>query len=188
MRINQVKKCRKSPGTCVVCGKVIETGSAYKWVQEYRGAKRSAHSACPFRMSHTTSGRLAEVYAAQEGAQDALEDAKRRSPTINASLEDCRDVLESLRDEVQSISEEYQEAADAIGENFDGSEQHQELEEKVSDLEQWIDDIGNVIDESADDSFDEEDDERATDRLIRRGHWLDERRDAADTVITECPL
>ena len=187
MRINHVKKSRKAQGNCVVCGEPIDAGSAYKYVQEYRGPKRSAHEDCSFRSSHTTSGRLAEVYAAQESAQDELHDMVKATKTGVVSIENLTAVLENLRDEVQRLGEEYQEAADAIGEHFDGSEQHQELEDAASELEDWASNIDDLISELGDGPEDD-DDETAEQRLQRRVEWVEEMNERTEIITTECPL
>lgn len=187
MKIHQVQKARKSPGSCCVCHRPIEIGAAYKWVQEYRGVKRSAHADCKFRSSHLATGRLSEVYAAQESAQDELADVER------GDAEALRNCLETLRDEVQRLADEYQESADSIGEHFEGSEQHQELEDHASELEDWysnLDDAVSELDEFDDEDPDREDPENETDeeREERRLVWFDERLERAETLLGECPL
>ncbi len=183
MRINTVKKSRKSPGSCCRCGRVIEKGEGYRWVQAYRGAKRCFCNDCELRASDTTSGRLGEVYAAQEGAHDSL------AAWDGETVEDLSTLLETLNEELERLRDEYQEAAEAIGEHFEGSDQHSELEEAADGLDGWcsqVDDLISELSEGFDE--DEEDEETEDERTARRANWLEEKRDAVENVINDCPL
>jgi hypothetical protein len=186
MRINTVKKSRKSPGSCCRCGRSIEKGEGYKWVQAYRGPKRCFCTGCELRASDTTTGRLSEVYAAQEAAYDAVAANRASDGTITReALSDC---LMTLRDEIQRIGEEYQEAADAVGEHFDGSEQHQELENAAGELDTWASQIDDAISELEEDFPEDDDGESAEEQAERFIEWHDDICNRSEEVINDCPL
>jgi hypothetical protein len=180
MRINTVNKSRKSPGRCCRCGRTIEAGEGYKWVQAYRSAKRCFCLGCELRASDTTSGRLGEVYAAQEGAQDSL------AEWDGQSIDDLRSLLETLQEELERIRDDYQEAADNMGEHFEGSEQHTELESASEQLDDWASQVADCISELDDEDEDEEASEE--ERVEQRTKWLEERREAAENVINDNPI
>jgi len=180
MRVHVVNKSRKSPGKCNRCGRRIEAGEGYKWVQPYRGAKRCYCTSCQLRASDTTTGRLGEVYAAQEGAQDSLADWDGQN------VDDLRSLLETLNEELERLRDEYQEAADNMAEHFEGSEPHTELESASEQLDDWASQVADCISELDD----EDEDEEATEeeRVEQHAKWLEERREAAENVINDNPI
>lgn len=205
----------QKPLRCEACGNPIEIGMSYKWVapRAHRGAtghKRNRHVNCPaWKQSELTSSQhLATIYAAQEGAEDAL-----ASVTID-TVEDAEGVLETLReiagdfaDQVREASQSYEESAQNIEDGF-GHETYQseELREKSESIEGWADEAADV---SLTD-FDENDnlcsecsmvleDEQHTDEKNEDYHefvsdddvlqdWLQEQIDAVTDVINDNPL
>jgi hypothetical protein len=186
MRVNTVKKSRKSPGKCQRCGRTIEKGEGYRWVQEYRGAKRCFCNDCELRASDTTSGRLGQVYAAMESGYDAL---NSWAVDENRDADGLRDAVQCLNEQLEELRDEYQEAAEAIEENFPGSDQACQLEESASGMDDWCSQIADVVSE-LEDGFDEDEDEDETDaqRDKRREQWLEEKLDDAQRALDECPL
>lgn len=137
-RTTHVKAARKDQGTCESCGKPIEAGMSYKWVQPRafrgaRGTKRVRHEDCPsWRPSELSSSKMAAVMAAQESFDD--EDF--------ASAEDIVSGVESVAETVREVAEEYRESAQNIEDGFQHETyQSQELNEKADELEGWADEL-----------------------------------------------
>lgn len=144
-RVNSVKKARKAQGRCGRCGKEIGVGDAYLWIKPRYGGKRirCMETACRFRASDLTGGKMSGVYAAMESAEDALAGGAE-------SIDDLKEIAGTAAEDIRAVAEEYRESAEAISEHFEGSSTAEECEEKADELEGWVDEI-----ESALDDFDE---------------------------------
>jgi predicted RNA-binding Zn-ribbon protein involved in translation (DUF1610 family) len=203
MRVNTVKKARKDQGTCPSCGKAIKAGDAYKWAKGRYTAKKIRCESCAFRQSDlTSSDKLSQVYAAQEGAEDAMAEWAGEEGEAQA-------IMENLAEAVREVANEYQESADNIHEHFSESEKADECEERSQELEQWADECEQVGEEAefdADDiDFDEDDvdvedcenDDERKERIEKareekveeaRTEWKDNLESAMSDAIGSCPV
>ncbi len=135
-KITIVPKSAKDQGTCGRCGDPLPKGCAYRHATPgFRGRKikRCMKPECGFRQSELTTSKMAEVYAAQEDAEDNLNPA--------TCLEDIRQALDECADRCEEVANEYREAAEAMG----GA--GTEMEDKADEIESWCDELR---------SFDEE--------------------------------
>lgn len=148
-RVTHVKKAQKAQGTCEVCHAPIEVGQPYKWCKprSHRGAigyKRKRHEGCrSWRPSETTSsGALAEVYAAQEAAEDALAAWDRET------WQDLADILDNLAEGLRAGAEVWRESASNIEAGFGhATSMSEELEGRADDLESQADDLDLNVEE-----------------------------------------
>jgi hypothetical protein len=131
MRVNTVKKCRKAQGTCG-CGKEIKKGDAYKWAQGRYGPRMVKCDNCGFRPSELCGGKLSEVYAAQEEAEDSL-----GNWAPEGGKEGLEELCTALAERLNEIADEYQESCDNIRDTFTDSPTADECEEKADQLRDW---------------------------------------------------
>lgn len=131
--------------TCEKCREAILKGESYI---SYKVGFRSRYvhrrhdlPGCRPRPSERESSKLADVYAAQESAQDALDSLDSN----NASIEE----LESIRDEfaqaIRDVAEEYSEAST----DDNGTVFNVDAEDRAYTLESAADEIENVDLESS---------------------------------------
>jgi len=176
---------------CGKCGKEIEPGMAYRWVQPksgpYGGTKRYICLDCPtWRQSELSSSKMAGVYAAQEQCDDDLYNCGDTS-----DLESLRD---DLADQVEAVADEYDESAQNMVDGF-GHEtsMSDELVEKAESLRSWAEDIRSVYFEE----FSEDDVESVPDATESdheddveqaRDEWLNEQRELLSDEMGNCPV
>lgn len=185
VRLTHADKSKPKPNlTCGKCGKEIEPGMPYKWVQPkssvYGGSKRYRCDTCPgWRQSELTSSKMAGVYSAQEQLDDQLGSCE--------SVDDFMALRDDLADQIESVGEEYKEAAQNIVDGF-GHEtmQSDELEEKGDSLIEWAEEIRNVDFDEEPDEPDEEPDEDSDED--ERETWLSEMQDRLSDALAECPV
>jgi len=143
--INIVKKARKDQGECHRCGAEIRAGDMYFWVQlklQLGGIRKNfcaSHQPRPSEM--TTSDKKANLYGAQEAAEDTIGSASTLAEIIEA-LQECastaNDVAQEYRDSVDNMPEGLQQGsvAEDLLENADSLEDWaQELEDVAGDIE-----------------------------------------------------
>jgi len=108
--IAHVKKSQKPNTPCEKCGVELPKGSAYRYFYVgYRSnAKRvrCAKPECTPRPSELESSKLAEVYAAQEDAQDQLDRLD-----IASTKEEITEIVSNFGDRVQEVADEYADAS-----------------------------------------------------------------------------
>lgn len=134
---------------CGRCRQVIAKGAGYRYASPgFRNRNkliRCMAVACRFRQSELTSGKMSQVYAAMETAEDAI---------ISWDGEDAEDVAAALRecaDEVREVAQEYGDAAEAM--NSAG----EAMQEKADNLESFADEIEAAADNLPDKPGDDED-------------------------------
>jgi DNA-directed RNA polymerase subunit M/transcription elongation factor TFIIS len=175
--------------TCGKCGKEIEPGMPYRWVQPksgpYGGTKRYRCMECPtWRESELTTSKMAGVYAAQEQVDDELYTCEEMG-----DLESLRD---DVADQVEAVADEYEESAQNIVDGF-GHEtsMSEELADKASMLRDWAEDIRNVafddFDEPDEMPDDDEDDREATVEEAKED-WINEQRERLSDEMGNCPV
>jgi hypothetical protein len=139
---------------CDSCGKDIEPGQSYKWVQPksgpYGGRKRNRHADCPtWRPSELTSSNVKSIlWSATEAFDDAIGGAE--------TVQEIRDLVEEVATAAQDAIDALTESADNMEEGF-GHETYQstELRERAEEIEGWMDELSNW---DADEDPDELDD------------------------------
>lgn len=153
-RVNAVKRCRKSPGSCGKCGRKISKRDPYRfWKFRFGGRRvRCMEARCSPRASDlTNSDKLSRVYAVGETIEDAIE-AFRKDFDVEALKGACGGAAEELRE----VAGEYRESAESVESGMNGNRMPicDELEEKADNLESKADEI----DQAAGDleEFDEE--------------------------------
>ena len=165
MRITYVKKSRIDQGHCSKCRDPLPKGSAYRWIKFLYGSKskRCMKSTCAFRPSDmTSSDKLADLYSAQEQAQDALGAVRTFAPDgdLEATTAVMSDLAETLREgsySAQDVGDRYQESADNMAEYFDGSPQIDEIEQKSEAAIEWageLEEAAGLADEPLDEDTD----------------------------------
>jgi hypothetical protein len=190
MRVNHVAKCRKSPGDCGKCGKTIEVGQPYRWVQAKYSSKRfrCEDSACSFRQSElVSSDKLSRVYGAQEQLEDFV------NGWDGSDLQELKDACEECASELKDVAQEYSESADNIRNTISESPTADECEEKSQNIEGWADEIesaGESLEEfEGEDEDESEDDEDAKpEDETKRIAWADACKEAVNDALGNCPL
>jgi hypothetical protein len=129
-RVTTVNAARKDQGTCSKCGDPIPKGAAYRHASPgFRSRKivRCMKPECSFRTSDLTTSKMATVYAAQEGAEDDVNQAE--------DADGLKAAMEPLAEAAREVADEYREAAEAMG------EAGYEMEEKADSLESYADEV-----------------------------------------------
>jgi hypothetical protein len=125
---------------CGKCGKEIEPGMPYKWIEPrsgpYGGRMMVRCADCPtwqvWEYSSSLSARIAQI---QHNAGEALS-ADFDTP------DDVTSILNDVAQEVRDLATEKQEAADNMESGFGhATYQSDELSETAQNLESWADDI-----------------------------------------------
>lgn len=132
-RVHRTRKNRAgAERSCGKCGRKIEPGQEYlSWSFRYGGTRYRCMDHPP-RPSDLTQSKMAEVYAAVEGAQDDLPGLTE----TDAIQEAVHDVASTVRE----VAEEYREAAEPFGGMGENAERADELEGWASDLESFYPD------------------------------------------------
>jgi len=156
---------------CGRCGRKIEPGEQYfSWSFRYGGTRTNCADHRP-RPSELTQSKMAEVYAAIEGAEDTLESAE--------TVAEMREAIESVAEQVQQTAEEYREADEAFG-----GMGATESAERADELESWASDL-EYYDPDEPDEPDEDDDEEEEDD---GSDALEDARNEAQDLLNNCPL
>lgn len=128
---------------CEKCHRPIEKGEQYRWFTVgYRSRYkhvRCMRSECSPRQSEMTPSKMAGVYAAIEGAEDALDALAAGDPEDDASS--IREAVTGAAEGIEEVADEYREAADAsptglvFGEDL--NEKADEISDAASELESF---------------------------------------------------
>jgi len=111
----------------------IKKGDTYFYWSFFRGRKQMSKT-MPKRSQTTGSSKLANVYAAEESLQDALNSA--------ACLDDVIGALDQAISDAESCVDEYNEAIDNLNEGFpNGCPQIDETEQARDTIESWKDEL-----------------------------------------------
>lgn len=126
-RVHKQKKSgRGKERKCGRCGVVIKPGDMYfHWSFRYGGTQFRCAEHYP-RQSELTQSKMADVYAAIEEAQDALQDATEVSEVI--------ELVHAVGERAQEVAEEYREAAESFGGMGENAERADELESFADEL------------------------------------------------------
>lgn len=134
-RVTTVKSARKDQGTCGKCGTPLPKGSAYRWYtvgfRSHYKHRRCMAPTCTPLASELESSKVASIYAAQESAEDAINEA--------TSGDDIQAAIDEVIEAIREVAEEYREAAvnPNTGEvfNLDSEERADTLEGSADELE-----------------------------------------------------
>lgn len=124
------------------CGKTIEVGTPYKWVQPkssaYGGRKRFRHGDCPSWKSWELSNSLsARIEQALDGEYD------ENDP------ESVADHLSSVAENIRSLGQEEVEKADNMESGFGHpTSMSDQIKEQGESLDSWADDIESKADDA----------------------------------------
>jgi len=133
-RVNTATKSRVGKEImCRRCHRKIEPGERYFYYKFRYGGKYTHCKLHPPRASELTQSKMSGVYAAVEGAEDALALLQKK----NGTVEDVQAVLETAADEVESIRDEYQDSLDNMPEGLQGSSTGEAIQEKIDALEEF---------------------------------------------------
>jgi hypothetical protein len=128
----QKKSSRGAVRTCGRCGREIKPGEQYyQWSFRFGGTRYNCADHYP-RASELTQSKMSGVYAAIEGAEDALPGA--------STVDEVNAIVQTTAEEIRAVSEEYNEAAEAMGaagESSESRERADTLESAADQLEQW---------------------------------------------------
>lgn len=202
-RISYVKHARASakPRSCMRCGHEVQVGEAYKHVSLKTGPYSSmtrvwcnAHQ--PRQSELTANDRKSRLYAAQETLEDALQQFRAGS----MSLDDLKQEFEMQADEIEAVADEYEESADNLPENLQYSSQADEMRDNASNIREWAESVRGVDwpefdpDEciecqgSEDDLQHDESDEENYDHDFSAQSPEDADLSSAEDAVGECPL
>lgn len=186
MRTNHVAKGKKAQGTCIRCHEPIVAGEAYAWAKGRYSARRVIHAACgSFKPSELTDNdKIQTLYAAQEGAHEALQSLQSHPATADECgdfTEELQSILQDAADQAEEARAMYEESAEAIEEGF-GHETYssEEQREGAQMVETWIDALTSVdFDEFDPEGIEDDDLEGALD------DWANDCVAAASDAIDE---
>lgn len=150
-RLRYVKKARKDQGACSKCRKPIKAGDAYKWWANRIGRmsmKRKVCASCKVTRADTTLSKLGPLYAAQDEAEEALQQAFT-GDDIAAAIETVREVAEEVRDE-------YQEGLDNMPDGLREAAEDGMVGERIQELEQYMDELDSKAGELTGEEWEEE--------------------------------
>ncbi len=176
-KVVSVSRARKDQGKCGKCGKALPAGEPYAhFAVGFRGRKqvRCSDPACYPRPSERESSLVADVYAAQESAEETLADA--------GSLEGIKEALKAVSEACDEVSSSYEQNP-----TFDGND----------DLQERVDTLNSASQEFADwepekDEPTEEDEESWTDLgdSFEEAYeiWLSDTKEDAKSIINETEL
>jgi ABC-type transporter Mla subunit MlaD len=165
-RVYSPKKNRSGKSlACGRCSRTIEPGETYYWWKFRYGGKQVRCGDHYPRPSELTQSKLSQVYAAVEGAEDALGDAK--------TVDEVTGALETAAGEVRDVADEYREAAEAMG---DAGSEH---EERADAVEEFADALEQFDPDLDDEPEEDESEEEAQARV------LEEAREQASEVLGE---
>lgn len=146
-RVSYVKSARAStkPRRCMRCNHEVQVGESYKHVSLKTGPYSSItrvwckdHN--PLMSELTTNDRKSRLLAAQEALEDALENF--RNGTI--SMDDLQAEFELQAGEAEDISNEYQDSADNMPESLQSSQQVEDMREAASNVQEWSEALRDV--------------------------------------------
>lgn len=179
-RVNKVEHARKAQPNYG-----INKGDTYYWWKFRYGGKHVSKT-YP-RASQLTQSKLSGVYAAEESAQDEINEIRNRKPAegqeksdfLNEVIEDLKSALEQCAESIREVAQEYTESADNMESGF-GHEtsSSEEVREKASELESYADDIESNANSEVD-GYDPAEDEE---------DWLDNLCNNAEGCIGGCPI
>jgi len=127
------------PYTCDSCGKPIEVGTPYKWIQPksgpYGGRRRNRHAGCPtWNVWDYSDSLSANVDHIAHDFANALDDVE--------SVDDVQTALDEAADRIGELAEAKSEGASNIEEGFGHeTQQSAELQETADSLESWAEDV-----------------------------------------------
>lgn len=134
---------RKDQGSCNKCGTALPPGTRYhKYYIGFRSNyayKRCTKPECFPRPSERESSKMAGVYAAEEGFEDALAALDAGDPEADASS--IEDALAAFAEGVREVAQEYRDASSEWEQNSGG--ENYEWTEKADGLESAADEIEN---------------------------------------------
>lgn len=170
-RVHHVASSR-TPHTCKA-GHVIEPPEGYSWAAPgFRGAKRFACAAHPFRPSELTTSAVGDVLAAQEALEDDAPNWTSAGDAENA-LEDFKSALSDFRDQRQEALDQWEHGNSQIEDLL------QDAESAVSEIESFsIPEWSGDVDES--EAADSEDDDVAEEW----DRYLDELRSGVTDAVS----
>lgn len=127
---------------CGSCGKDIEVGTPYKWIEPksgpYGGRFMARHASCPtwqvWEYSSSLSARIAQLQYEGEQALSAA-----------CSQEDIEAARDSIAAEIEALADEKEEAAQNMEDGF-GHETYQstEIRETADSLRSWGEEVGQA--------------------------------------------
>lgn len=178
---------------CGACGKDIEVGTPYKWIEPksgpYGGRFMARHASCPtwqvWEYSSSLSARIAQI---QHEGEEALSAA--------ASAEDIESARDSIAAEIESLADEKEEGAQNMEDGF-GHETYQstELREMADNLRAWGEEVGQADIPELEEGGDCEEGEVDCDECQGEGSHegpsedaLEDARQAVRDVLDNCPV
>lgn len=152
------------PHKCDKCGEPIVAGQKrWEWDFRYGGTHRRHADCGKPRDSELTQSRIADLYAAREAVEDALNDAPDSIDAFDAWRDGVAEALGAAADAATEVGDEYREAAEAFGGAGDNADRADECESWQSEMEGAQ---GNVEGVTIDVDEDEPADETALETLL----------------------
>lgn len=141
MKVNTVKSARKHQGKCEACREEITPGMGYRYIAPRHGGRRKRHLHCPmWRPSEMVSGKMATAMAAQEGAEESVNNLIDGidQQQLDSVHEDLRTIMEECAQGARDCAEEYQEGLDNMPQGLQDGPTGEEIQEKIELLEDWV--------------------------------------------------
>lgn len=140
-RVHFVKKARKD-------NPAVKKGESYYHWQRFRSPKQ--YSATPPKRSQlTSSGKLAQIYDAEDAVSNVGIDTSDRDCLL-MSLQTVEGAIREAGESFREVGEEYTESADNLEEYFSGSQQIDDIREKADACEEAADNADNLAEELSD--------------------------------------
>jgi chromosome segregation ATPase len=128
---------------CRKCSEPIKAGDKYyEWKHRHAPPSRQHTSHGQPRQSELCTGKMSGVYAAIEGLEDTIAEARKTN-----DITGLVDALNTAAEEVDTVKEEYQSGLDNMPEPLQQSSSGDAIQEKIDGLEEFKDALENAAQE-----------------------------------------
>lgn len=128
---------------CRKCSEPIKAGDQYyEWKHRHAAPSRQHMSHGSPRQSELCTGKMSGVYAAIEGLEDTIAEA-RKTDDISGLV----DALNTAAEEVDGVKDEYEEGLSNMPEPLQQSSSGEAIQEKIDGLQEFHDALENAAQE-----------------------------------------
>jgi hypothetical protein len=163
-RVHTLKTVRRPKGapphTCDRCHKPIEPGqNRYEWSFRYGGTYRR-HTTCGYpRSSELTQSNKADLYAAQEAVEDALQNQPQSIDDYPSWAEGVAQALSDAAEVARDTGSIYEQAAEPFGNQGENQERYEACEAWADELDNAAPDVEAIEPDLPErDDFEDDDD------------------------------
>lgn len=128
---------------CRKCSEPIKAGDKYyEWKHRHAAPSRQHASHGSPRQSELCTGKMSGVYAAIEGLEDTIAEARKTN-----DISGLVDALNTAAEEVGSVKDEYEEGLGNMPDSLQQSSSGEAIQEKIDGLQEFQDALENAAQE-----------------------------------------